>query len=362
MKKGKSLTELAQTLESMQATAKDFIVPTEKLTMSEDTKLSFVNGADHSFELNNLAHSQVATYTEIPKNYYDKLRVERPDLLSKNVNHGLAKQAEILKRSGKPETRMIRTNGNNMRALLSSSYRRLDSYDLLNAVLPTMIESGLKVDSSELTESRLYIKALSPKLQGEIKKGDAVQYGLLVSNSDVGSGALRVEPLIYRLVCLNGMITSAAFRTTHLQSSQASREVQELFTDKTKEISDAAFWMQVNDVVRSSLSAEMFEREINRLRNASEQKITNFDLPEVVELSMRQVGVTGESTKQNMIAYLANGADGAGLTKYGLANAFTYAAQSDDVNYDQSIELERAGSNIIDLNVNQWRKVAEVVA
>jgi hypothetical protein len=362
MKKGKTLTELAQTLESMQANAKDYLVPTKSLKVTDDLKLTFTNGVTREFSANNHTHGQLAAYAEIPKAYYDRLRVENPKLLATNVNHGLEIQSAMVGRGGKVETRMIRTNGDNARALLSSSYRRLDSYDLLNAVLPTMIESGLQVDSSELTESRLYIKALSPKLQGEIMKGDAVQYGLLVSNSDVGSGSLRVEPLIYRLVCLNGLITSSAIRTNHIERNKADGEIRELLSDRTKEVSDAAYWMQVNDVIKASLRPELFENEINRLRDSTQQKITNFDLPEVVELAMRSTGVTGEKLKNNMIAYLANGADGAGLTKYGLANAFTYAAQSDEITFDQSIELERVGSQIIDLTGKQWTRIAEKVA
>ena len=82
----------------------------------------------------------------------------------------------------------------------------------------------------------------------------------------------------------------------------------------------------------------------------------------MVELAASHVGVTNEKSKQSMLAYLANGADGAGLTKWGLANAFTFAAQSEDIDYDTATDLERAGSTIIELAPRDWSRIAEKTA
>ncbi len=358
MKQGKSLTELATELENIKSNAKDFLVPTSKLTMTEDTRVRFQNGKEHSFEPSEYAHGQIATYSGIPKTYYDKLKKEDTELLAKNVNHGFDMEAVQLSRNGKPETRMIRTYGDKVRAVLSSSYRRLDSYDMAQTVLPVLVDQKFEVVSSEITDTRLYIKALTPKVTAEIKKGDVVQYGLVISNSDVGAGSVRVEPMTLRLVCLNGMISNTAMRKFHVGKNQAGDDIQELLSEKTIALSDQAFWAQVRDLVIASMKPEMFEREVNRLREASNVQIKNFDLPEVVEMSMKQIGVQGEGVKNNIIQYLANGADGAGLTKWGLANGFTYAAQAKEIGYDQSIELERAGSKIIDLDPKQWNRIA----
>lgn len=361
MKKGKSLVELAQTLEDIRATAKDYLVPATKLTMTDEAKLSFQNGDLKTLEPTPYAHSQIATYTNIPKAYYDRIRGEDPGLLAQNVNHGIAKQSEGTGRGGKIETRMVRTHGEKIRAVLSSSYRRLDSYDLAQTVLPVMADSQMEIVSSEITDTRLYIKALTPKIQTEIKQGDVVQFGLMVSNSDVGAGSVRVEPLIYRLVCKNGLIANTSIKKFHVGRNMAGDDVTELLTEETLNLTDSAFWAQVRDILIASMKPERFELEVNRLREAAALPIKNFDLPEVVELSMKAVGVSGERTKDNILAYLANGADGAGLTQWGLINGFTFAAQQDNVDYDQSIELERAGSKILELNPRQWRRIAEEV-
>jgi hypothetical protein len=359
MKPGKSLVEMAKTLEDLRKNSRDFLVPSSKLEMAADSSLVFMNGEAHTFNPNSYAHSQVANYTGVPRQYYEKLKAEAPSLLADNVNHGFRKQAEVLGRNGKPETRMVRTYNGNVRALLSSSFRRLDSFDLCNEILPMMADSQMQVVSSELTESRLYLKALTPKLTAEVKKGDVVQYGLMISNSDVGAGSVRVEPMILRLVCMNGLISNTVIRKFHVGRNLAGDNIQELLSDETNRLTDAAFWAQIRDVVTASMNPKVFDLEVDRMRAATEVKITNFDIPEVVELAMSAARVTGEKTKDSIIAYLANGADGAGLTKWGLANGFTFAAQSDAIGYDQSIELERAGSKILDLNGNQWRRIAE---
>jgi hypothetical protein len=44
-----------------------------------------------------------------------------------------------------------------------------------------------------------------------------VQAGVVISNSEVGQGTLSVQPLIYRLICRNGLIAAdRAMRKTHV--------------------------------------------------------------------------------------------------------------------------------------------------
>jgi hypothetical protein len=357
MKTGKSLTQLAQELERIRESAKDYVVPTAQLAMDESGKLRMGERTE-ALGLTNWSASQLATYTDIPKNYFDRIRAENPALLSRNVNHGLAKIANEAGTKAKPESRMLRTIDGNVRGFLSSRYRRLDSYDLLETVFPVMQSHQLTVESAELTERRLYIKATTARLQSEVKKGDVVQYGLVISTSDVGSGSVRVEPLIYRLVCSNGMIADTAMRKFHVGKDQGGDMVEELLSDSTKELTDRAFWAQVKDVVEGSMRPEVFNAQVDRLRAAAGEQITNFDLPRVVELAMKATGVTGEGTRNSIVAALASGNEGAGMTKYGLINAFTRAAQSKDVDYDQATDLERAGGAILTLNPNQWRAIS----
>lgn len=368
MKQGKTLVELAQELTRIKNEAKDFVAPVEKVEMvvasealterpqpAEPNLMVRTESGAQFFRPSDWAHSQIAQYADIPQQYYRRIQSENPQLLAKAVNHGLS-------RAPKTDARMLRTVGGNLRAFLSSRYRRLDSHDLLDTVLPTLIDHGFEIISSELTERRLYVKAVTPRVQADVKPGDTLQAGIIISSSDVGAGSVRVEPLLYRLVCTNGLITNAAIRKFHIGRDQSEGHVRELLTDETLRITDEAFWAQVRDVVVGSLREDVFQKQVDLLRVAANEPIKNFDIPRVVELSMKAIGITGEKTKQSIIAQLANGADGAGLNKWGLINAVTASAREDHVSYDEAVDIERAASKILELPKSQWSQIAATAA
>jgi hypothetical protein len=106
------------------------------------------------------------------------------------------------------------------------------------------------------------------------------------------------------------------------------------------------------------MKPENFERELNKMREASDRKIENFDLEKVIELTMNEVGIKGENHKKGLLAALASGNEGAGLTQWGLSNSFSKYAQDDELDYDTATDFERASGMILDLNKTQWERVA----
>lgn len=361
MKTGKSIFDLARQLQAMRDESKDYIVPPGQLgkvsaSVSDDGKMviEMVNGETKQFAPSRWAHAQLADYSSVPKSYYDRLNAENPALLASNVNHGF----ELAKVDAGATGRMLRTHGGNLRAMVSSRFKRLDNFDLFEAVAPALIQLGFEPESTELTDKRLYLKCISPRVQSEIKLNDVVQYGLVISNSDVGAGALRIEPMVYRLVCLNGMIANVAKRHAHLGRNILADDVEELLTDETRQLTDKAFWHQVRDVITIFAKPEHFEREVNRLRVAADVPIRMFDLPVIVERTAKAIGITTtEATRKSIIDNLASGAHGAGMNKWGLANAFTFAAQQETLDYDAATDLERAGSQVIELAPHQWEVI-----
>ena len=140
-----------------------------------------------------------------------------PVLLAENVNNWLGQTQN---------KRMIRTYQSDgstvwdlMRADLSNKYLTFDNEDVAEAVLPVMFDEKLEIISSNVTEKKLYIKAVTDKLTGEIEKGDVVRGGVIVSNSEVGYGSVNVQAFIERLVCMNGMIAETSFRRRHIGAS-----------------------------------------------------------------------------------------------------------------------------------------------
>lgn len=65
----------------------------------------------------------------------------------------------------------------------------------------------------------MYIKVVNERIQTEVVPGDIVQAGILISNSEVGMGSVSVKPLIYRLVCTNGMVADVGVGKRHVAAS-----------------------------------------------------------------------------------------------------------------------------------------------
>ena len=349
MLRGKTLVELATEIERQSASKSDLLAQSDALSVGiahANVPVMHV-GEKHSFGVNEVAHGQLATYTGIPKAYYDTLRASAPALYTENVNHWLGQ------RTG--ERRMVRTLDGNVRALLSPGYRSLDNADLLEAVLPAAHEAGLQILSSNVTDTRMYLQMTTSRLRGEVKVGDEVQAGLVISNSEVGAGALNVEWLIYRLVCLNGMIVGKALRKNHIgrRVTGLEDEVQAYYADSTRRLDDAAFFSKVRDTVRHMLTPEGFESKLAELRGSTERKIEG-DPVVAVEKFQRRLGLT-DGERGGLLTHLIEGGD---LSAWGVANAVTALAH-DAESYDRSVELERAGSTVIDLPRSEWKTLAQ---
>ncbi len=367
---GKSIQELARELTHIQTTKRDFTVPLEALKAeivhdhdesgaespaTEKVGLTFTNGEKHDYELNNWSGGQVASFTDIPQAYYRRLSKEAPELLVKNINHGFRR----IQKDDETKNRLVRTIDGRVRGFLSNSYRMLDSFDLMEAVMPMLLEHQFQVVSSELTEKRMYLKTATQRIQGEVKVGDVVSYGVMISTSDVGAGCLRVEPYFLRLWCMNGAVSDTKFRKAHLGRGNVEREVQEILTTKTKQLNDQAFFATVRDYVANTMKPEVFQKELDKMKDAANRPINNLDLEQVVEHAMQTVGVTGETVKTGILQALADGNQNAGLTQWGLMNSFTAAAKMTAIDYDTATDLERAGGLILNLNKNQWHHIAE---
>jgi len=195
MKQGRSIIELAKELERQRMARKDFIADTRNLevyTKDGMTQLALgLNDTTETFIINELAHNQIAARLQIPQRYYSKMREEYPSLLDDNINSWFGKNGE---------RRMLRVLDGNIRAFLSDRYRRLDNLELADAVLPIIKEmKGAEIVSSQVTDTHMFIKVINKRLKAEVTAGDVVQAGIVISNSEVGLGSLKVEPLIYRL-------------------------------------------------------------------------------------------------------------------------------------------------------------------
>ena len=100
---------------------------------------------------------------------------------------------------------MLRAKGDRLRAVLSDRYSPLDNAELLDLLLP-MLEPHHLVDWLSLEEEGLHLRVVDPKRTRDVLPGDGLSVGIHIANSEVGFRSLRVDALVYRLVCTNGLI------------------------------------------------------------------------------------------------------------------------------------------------------------
>ena len=96
MKTGKSLTELARTLESNRDKKVDLVADTRDITMrpvptATDVVEPILSMNGEQFMPTQHCHHQVAAFTGIGTRYYDKMLADSPALLAGNVNHWFQK-------------------------------------------------------------------------------------------------------------------------------------------------------------------------------------------------------------------------------------------------------------------------------
>lgn len=350
MKTGRTLQDLAAELDRQASSKKDYLADTRaiKLEATADAACPVIlQGVNGGMPLRSTAHSQLAESLRIPKPYYDRMLAEAPDLLAANANRWLEKQ---------PARKLVRTLDGQVRAFLSDSYRPLDNLELAEAVLPKLIGLDAMVVSGEVTENRFYLKAVTARIAGEVKQGDVIQAGLVVSNSEVGQGSLRVEALDYRLVCTNGMIRETAVRKAHLgrgaRGLDAIEDAREFFRTETRAADDRAFFLKVGDAVGSMFDEGRFNQRLNQYRDA-QAVVIEADPVRVVEATAKRFQLT-DKERVSVMAHLIRGGD---LSAWGVANAVTRTAEDAD-QYDRATELESIGGKVVELSPSDWKAIA----
>lgn len=356
MKTGKSIVELATEIERQSKAKVDYIADTRKLEMvttpgtAASHALVLANGERKVIPVGPLAHDQIAGRVGIPAKYYDRMRTEAPELLARNVNHWLTEN---------PETRLVRTLDGSARAFLSNRYQRIDNNHVAETVLPILLQTaGIEIVSAEVTERRLYIKAVTHSVRAEIKSkrvGDFVEAGVMIANSEVGLGAVQVTPFFHFLVCTNGMVRNKeGLRAAHVGTRLESDEhIAGVLADDTRATMDRAVLLKVRDVVAAAMDSARFMEAIGRMQQQTGEMMRG-DPAKAIEILADDFALNN-TERASVLRHLIEGGD---LSRYGLMNAVTRTAE-DAEGYDRATELETMGGRIVDLSAGNWARLAE---
>ena len=357
MKTGRTIQEIGAELIRQSQAKEDYLVNTGSIVMEDwggrpmlhlqgENKLDLIE----PLEIQQTAHRQIGDYLNIPRKYYDRMMEKDVGLLTYNVNRWFQRE---------PEQRMIRTLDGRARAFLSNRYRRIDNLDIARVTLPIIGEMpDARYESCQITEDYLYLKIVNPRLTTEIVPGDVVQAGIIISNSETGQGSVCVQPLIYRLVCSNGMVVNdARTRRTHLGRANTTDEDFMIYSQETIAADDKAFILKLQDTVRAAVDEARFARVVDKMRETKQAKLNTANLPNVVKLASASFGIT-EAESDGVFQHLIQDAD---YTLFGLANAVTRYSQEVE-SYDRATKLEGIGYSVMTMSPELFRHINQVTS
>ena len=355
MKHGLTLVELAQKVQAQSEDRADYIADTSLLFPNNLGELKMMGAGGEMTHLTPTAHAhgQIANYAGIPKRYYDKMKQEKPQLWADNVRAWFT-DPDLQKK------RMVRTIGDSARAFLSDRYRTLDHVDLMEAVLPILVEKGVDVVSAEVTETKFYLKVVDPKLKGKVDwgnnshhisraKDDEIMWGATISNSEVGSGSLAVSTMTLSAWCSNLMIIGKEFNKYHV--GRAIGDTGEYYKDETREADDKATFLKLRDTVDHALTEVSMQETLDKYSLAAQNPIKGDPVKVVKKLATKLR--TSEEEQGSILRHLI---EAGGLNQWALANAVTRTAE-DACSYDRATELESAGMAVVELSPAAWREL-----
>lgn len=194
----------------------DFVQPASSLRMSEYSGELYTPQYFQDNEtmakagvMGDWAQGQFFSRLGMPSRYFKKLMEEgQYSLVANHANHFLAKSEGHLMIRG-------RETGNEIyvRGILSSEYTPFDYTDLIDVFdkILGQTSQSYEITNYALSDGSFHMKIVFPRLTSVVgrtvnNEEDAIRVGIHVANSEVGKRMVVVEPMLWRLVCSNGLM------------------------------------------------------------------------------------------------------------------------------------------------------------
>ena len=310
--KNLNLSALINQVEKEEQAKKDYLVDTRSMLVGTENSESYltipIGRSRQSFRLNETARQQLASRLNVPLPFAERLRTEEPALYDRTFN-------TLLHR--KDEQRLVRTSGSDTcRAYLSKNYKIMDNDEFLAVVLPILsINPNLNLQEAFLSDTHLQLSITQEESDRHVRPGDAVKYGVVLLNSEVGLGSLSLSSFIYRLVCSNGLVVperEGSLRRIHL--GRAMADVNDNY--------NRSIWREYSNAIKELLSSKRFEEIMASMRAAAARPIVK-DAEVIVEEIGKKFNLSKEEQALVQAQYKAN----ADMSVWGLVNSVTEAAK-----------------------------------
>jgi hypothetical protein len=211
-------------------------------------------------QLHDHALRQVSERLGIPTKYVNQLRGSDwgRDLIAKNIN-------EHTHHADRGDKVLVRSVGDQVRGVLSASYRTDDSRPALDALIGVARDVNAVICDGDALDVRTSIKMVIAE-PVELFPGEFAVFGLDYRNSDYGAGARELSGFILRLLCLNGAVTTSSFRRVHL-GARIQDEVE--YSTRTRRLNADFTASAARDMARAMLGPESVAKMVDQVRTAN---------------------------------------------------------------------------------------------
>lgn len=295
---------------------------------------------DGQFTLHDNAIGQLADRMGIPQRYLRGLASGEPwakqlaaTLL--NEHSGWTQRSRVL----------VRTVGTQVRGVLSDSYRRLNSVEILTAFVQEAAQQGAVISDAYMNDTKIWAETIlpTPLTVPTAKNGDVVIFaGARFSTSDYGDGAVDMRAFLLNGACLNGMVRESVMKQVHLGSKlpdnlQLSQQTYELDTKTTVSA--------VRDLTKGLFSKDNLMKKAIEIQGASE---IDVDFEHELKRLTRDGGLLKQEGKEVEKILMRNdpedGVQG-GATLWKLTQAIT--AHARELSPERSRELHELSGQLL---------------
>lgn len=295
---------------------------------------------DGQFTLHDNAIGQLADRMGIPQRYLRGLASGEPwakqlaaTLL--NEHSGWTQRSRVL----------VRTVGTQVRGVLSDSYRRLNSVEILTAFVQEAAQQGAVISDAYMNDTKIWAETIlpTPLTVQTANNGDVVIFaGARFSTSDYGDGAVDMRAFLLNGACLNGMVRESVMKQVHLGSKlpdnlQLSQQTYELDTKTTVSA--------VRDLTKGLFSKDNLMKKAIEIQGASEMEV---DFEHELKRLTRDGGLLKQEGKEVEKILMRNdpedGVQG-GATLWKLTQAIT--AHARELSPERSRELHELSGQLL---------------
>lgn len=304
-----------------------------------DTPLT-MNMPDGAFSLHDNAIGQLADRMGVPQRYLRTLA--SGDVWSKQLAaHLLNEHSSWTERSRV----LVRAVGSQVRAVLSDSYRRLDSVQILMAFVEEAAGQGAVISDAYMNDTKIWAETILPQplIIPTKNNGNVVIFaGARFSTSDYGNGSVDMRAFLLNGACLNGMVRESVMKQVHLGSKLPDNLA---LSQRTYELDTQTTTSAIRDLTKGLFSRDALERKAYEIQGASEIEV---DLDrEITRLTKSGNLLKSEGEEVEKILMRNDPDDGVqgAATLWKLTQAIT--AHARDLSPERSRELHEISGNLM---------------